>query len=359
MTGKLLLVTNRRPEDSGGRAEKISARKRLLKQYGWEVEVLHVPEPYLLGFPNAVRRGIALGRQRNIDVVASINNPFHLHLIGYLVSTVLQKPWIAELRDPISNHPDRKPSSPATWGAKFVERVVVHHADRVVWFDGIQLPENYFHQYDIPNDRVVKLPPMGYDREKFEAAEADEYETFTITYAGSFYEGWIEPYTFLEGVGEYVEQTGDRGICVQFFGDWNVSYESAAERAGIADLVENHEFVPHEEIIPVLKGSDVLLYIGGSNPGNRLNLPSKLWDYVGAGKPILAVVDPSFRVADFIRENDIGVVADAEEPGSVAQAIRDIRAVDTFKNDKPIRERYTRKRSAKRISCILDSMVNL
>lgn len=356
MSGTVLLISNRLPTDSGGRAEKIATRKRLLEDHGWNVTVAHAPEPYTLGAPAALRRCIRLGRQQNVNVVLSINNPFHLHVLGYFTSRALGKPWLAELRDPIATHPDRDPESPITWAAKAVERLVVHRADRVVWFDGIQLPDDYFEKYDVPSERVIKLPPIGYEKEKFDPADADTYEEFTITYAGSFYEGWIEPYTFLTGLGRYIEQTEDRQLRAQFYGDWSSEYRVAASEAGVTDFIETNEFIPHEEIISVLKGSDLLLYIGGSDPGNHRNLPSKLWDYVGAQRPILAVVDPTFRVADFVREHDLGLVADAKDPDSVVDALARFRNGHTFDPDPTVFERYTRERSTQRIVEILEEI---
>lgn len=356
MPGTVLLISNRLPTDSGGRAEKIATRKRLLERHGWNVTVAHAPEPYFLGAPTALGRCIRLGRQNNVDVILSINNPFHLHVLGYFTSRALRKPWLAELRDPIATHPDRDPRSPITWAAKAVEHLVVHRADRIVWFDGIQLADDYFEKYDMSSERIIKLPPIGYEKEKFDAADADTHDDFTITYAGSFYEGWIEPYTFLTGLGKYIDRTGDQRLRIQFYGDWSSMYRDAASKAGVVDYLETNEFIPHEEIISVLKGSDLLLYIGGSDPGNRRNLPSKLWDYVGARRPILAVVDPTFRVAEFVREHNLGLVADATDSDSVANTLAKFRDEYTFDPNPDVFERYTRERSTKRIAELLDEV---
>lgn len=356
MPHTVLLISNRRPTDSGGRAEKIATRKRLLENHGWDVVVAHASEPYITGFPQALVCCIRTGYQNGIDAVASINNPFHLHVLGYLTSRALRKPWLAELRDPIATHPDRDQTSPMTWAAKAVERLVVHKADRVVWFDGIQLPDDYFDRYDVPDNQMVQLPPMGYEKAKFDTTERADYETFTITYAGSFYDGWIEPYTFIEGLAKYVDRTGDRNIRVQFYGDWNEEYQRSVDLAGVEDLVETYDFVPHEEIVPVLKGSDTLLYVGGNDPGNRLNLPSKLWDYVGAQRPILAIVDPSFRVSDLIEMYDLGIVVDINDADAVANALTAFRDDYKFTPDNSVFEEYTRERSTKRIAGILDDI---
>lgn len=352
-----LLVSNRLPEDSGGRAEKVATRVDLLAERGWRVVVGHAPEPYVKGFPSAFRDILRLARREDPDVVLSINNPFHLHLHGYLVARLTDTPWVAELRDPIATHPDRALTSPRTWGAHAIERLVVHEADQVVWHDGIQIPHDYFAERypSLPRERFFRLPVMGYERAKFDSAPATEYDVFTVTYAGSFYEGWIEPYTFLSGLGAYREAGGEP-LRAQFYGDWNDEYARAASEAGVADWVEAHGFVPHEEIVPVLRGSDVLLYVGGDDPGNRLNLPSKLWDYVGARTPILAVVDPDFRVAEFVREHDLGVVVAPGDTDGVADALRRLRAGEvSFADDADV-GRFSREHSADVIAQVLDAV---
>jgi len=352
-----LLVSNRLPEASGGRAEKVATRVELMAERGWRVVVGHAPEPYVRGFPSALVELVRLARREDPDLVVSINNPFHLHLHGYLVSRLAGTPWLAELRDPIASHPDRSPTSPRTWGARAVERLVVREADQVVWHDGIQIPDDYFAERypSIPPERFFKLPVMGYERAAFEPVRPAAYDAFTVTYAGSFYEGWIEPYTFLEGLGAYREAGGEP-LRAQFYGDWDGDYARAAREAGVADWVESHAFVPHEEIVPVLKGSDVLLYVGGDDPGNRLNLPSKLWDYVGARTPILAVVDPSFRVAAFLREHDLGVVVEPGDAEGVAAALGRLRAGEVgFAADAGV-ERFSREHSADVLAQVFDAV---
>lgn len=354
MPKTVLLITNRRAADPGGRAGKVATRKRLLSERGWNVVVGHAPEPYIVGAPSALRRCVRVGRQEDVDVVLSFNNPFHLHVLGYFTSSILRTPWIAELRDPIASHPDREPRSPVTWGAKITEHLVVHQADRVIWFDGIQIPDDYFERYCTSTDHITKLPPMGYEKSAFESANAKQYDQFTITYAGMFYQGWIEPYSFLSGLSKYADATGDDDLRSQFYGDWSKEYTQIADNLGVSDKINTHDFVSHEEIVPILKGSDVLLYIGGEDPDNRLNLPSKLWDYVGAQRPILAVVDPSFRVADFIREHKIGIVADHSDPNAIAGAIRSLKTRYSYDPDPEVIHGYTRERSVDRITGILN-----
>lgn len=310
----VLLVSNCRLDENSGRAEKFETRARLLRQHGWTLEVGYVDPT-----PTGVARGIprCIQRARGADVVNSVCNPPHLHVVGAIASRVTGTPWLAEFRDPLVSNPDVSDDSVAAAARRRIERYVLAHADRVVWYDGIQIPDDYFasHYPSVPSDRVVQLPPIGFEKAKFESIAPVAFEQFTVAYAGSFYEGWIEPYTYLEGLGEYVDGHPEADVQSLFYGDWNEAYATAAATHGVTDHVDPRPFVPHEEIIGVLKGADALLYVGGDDPRNRLNLPSKLYDYIGAGRPILAIVDSSFRVAETIRDNQLGVVV---EPGDTA-----------------------------------------
>lgn len=354
----VLLISNVELDDAGGRAEKFAWRVEKLDEHGFDVRLGHVPEPYVLTFVPAILRCLWTVYREDVDVINSVSNPFHLQLVGFVVATLTGLPWVVEFRDPMVESPDRDPDALVTRIARIVERLVVASADRVVWGDGIQIPDDYFTAtYDVDPSKVTKLPFHGYDPEVFESTTPRQYDAFTITYAGSFYDGWIEPFRFLEGLALYADATGDRDLRVQFYGDWSDAYDDAVESAGVGDLIETHAFVPHDEIVPVLTGSDCLLYVGGDDPRNRLNVPSKIWDYVGARRPILAVVDPSFRVARLIEEYDLGVVA-APEPEAIRDALLVLGESYEYDPDEEVFERFTRERKLDRLVEVLSEMVD-
>lgn len=359
--GRVLLVSDTRLTDPGGRAERFRTRRDSLQEHGWELVVGFVPKPYIFGFPAAVVRLTRLARREDVDVVNSVNNPFHLHAVGFVVALFAGAKWLAECRDPLVTNPELA-DDPLMPLRRFVEWLVVHGADRVVWGDGIQLPEDYFAEtYGSAGEDVDRLPFAGYVADVFEEAEPVEYDDFTITYAGSFYEGWLEPHRFLEGLGKYVDRRtdGTDGLTVQFYGDWIPEYQHTAEAFGVADCVEHHEVVPHDEIVAVLEGSDVLLYIGGTDPSNRRSVPSKVMDYIGARRPILVLADQSFRVAELVEDNQLGVVADPRDPDAVASALERLEAGGVaFTNDEATFERFTRDRKNQALVAVLDDLVD-
>ena len=355
---KILLLTNKELDEPGGRQEKISTRECILKEYGWEIVVQQV-DPNIFSIPSAVYRSYKRARRDDIDIINTINNPPHLHIVGLFLNLIIDKPWLVEYRDPFTNNPDLDEEAFNTKLRGFLERIILYSADQVIWGDGMQLEQDYFERFNwIDMNKITKLPFLGFEKELFNDAPSREYEEFTITYAGSFYKDLIEPYSLLEGVSKYVEKY-QRDIQIKFYGDWEARYEQKVEKEGLDDIVETHEFVPHEEILPVLKGSDICVHIGGTDPQNRLSIPSKIWDYMGSGTPILGIVDPEFRVANFLENNKLGTAVHPDNPEEIAESIQKMRT-NQFNhiNYNIIAEKFTREKKIKRIVEILNNMVS-
>jgi len=349
----VLLLTNHRLDESSGHAARFKTRVGALTDRGWNVEIGFV-EPTPTGTLGGLVRCIRKARQA--DIINSVSNPPQLHIVGALLARLTSTPWVAEFRDPLLNNPDVNPDSHAATLRRRLERYIVANADAVVWYNGIQIPDDYFETAypDLDTSSVRKLPYIGFEADTFASIEPETYDPFTITYAGSFYEGWIEPHTFIRGLGEYVNGTSD--IRAQFYGDWSSEYDRVASNSGVTDYIETHEFVPHTEIVGILKGSDALLYIGGQDPRNARNLPTKLYDYIGARRPIIAVVDPSFRIAQLIDESGFGTVVNPGDRDGIADAIERIRN-GKFDYDPSGAENFTRERSNDAYAKTLESVV--
>ena len=54
-----------------------------------------------------------------------------------------------------------------------------------------------------------------------------------------------------------------------------------------------------------------------------ISVPSRLYNVLAAGKPILAVADADSELARVVREEQIGWVIEPDDPAGLARAIRD------------------------------------
>jgi hypothetical protein len=76
--------------------------------------------------------------------------------------------------------------------------------------------------------------------------------------------------------------------------------------------------VSHAESLACLAACDVALLL---QPGTDTQIPSKLFEYIGMGKPVLAVARKGSAVANMVAEHGLGEVADAEDVEGIADAI--------------------------------------
>jgi glycosyltransferase involved in cell wall biosynthesis len=208
--------------------------------------------------------------------------------------------------------------------------------------------------------KFYKIPHLGFggvEVEKFNDVKSKQYDKFTITYAGSFYEGWIEPYEFLEGLSKYVDRHSGGDIQAQFYGDWKEDYQQKVRKENLEDIVTTYDPVPHDEIIRILKGSDLLLYVGGNDQRNKRNISLKIADYVAAESPILGVIDRSFRAGRFIEKENIGIAAHPREADSIADAIREV-STCTFEYDADsrLKDRFDSQEAMAEYAAILNAV---
>ncbi len=70
-----------------------------------------------------------------------------------------------------------------------------------------------------------------------------------------------------------------------------------------------------------MQAADVLVLIKHVEPRFRGLIPGKLYEYMGAGRPILALV-PESEAADLVRDLGWGEVAPPDDPEAIAAALR-------------------------------------
>jgi glycosyltransferase involved in cell wall biosynthesis len=77
-------------------------------------------------------------------------------------------------------------------------------------------------------------------------------------------------------------------VRVNFVGEGAPTIRERAAQLGLADIVTVVDFMKYEECVDLLRRSDVLLLFAQSQP---LQIPTKLYDYIAVGKPILVFAE--------------------------------------------------------------------
>jgi glycosyltransferase involved in cell wall biosynthesis len=217
------------------------------------------------------------------------------------------------------------------WRERLEERLearVIRRADAVTTVTA-QFAENFREKYGAAIKRL-ELIYNGFDRADFAGLEPlprDEGK-FRAVYAGIFYQK-RNPRLLLEAVKELIDEGLIRReeIQLSFAGvfDYPGYSENAdcVERLGLSDVVEVLGNLPHKEALRLMKSADVLLLVSDVSPDAGAYIPGKLYEYMGVGKPILALNMPG-EAAEIIRRFRLGRVADPTDKAAIKAAYREL-----------------------------------
>jgi colanic acid biosynthesis glycosyl transferase WcaI len=97
------------------------------------------------------------------------------------------------------------------------------------------------------------------------------------------------------------------------------SLEDKARALGLKN-VAFIPFQPYEDLPALLSSSDVLL-VPLDREKSHLSVPSKLYNFMAAGRPILGLADRSSEVAGLIQSTACGLCVEPDDPRAIAKAL--------------------------------------
>ena len=141
-----------------------------------------------------------------------------------------------------------------------------------------------------------------------------------LTHAGNLY-GARNPLPLLEGLAACIREgrIPADGIRLALVGKIASAFDvgAAIARLGLTGVVTVTPPVPHDTSLRLLSASHVLVVI---QPDTALQVPAKLYEYVGLRRPILALADPG-AVARIVRDGGFGVVVSPTDVDGIASAL--------------------------------------
>lgn len=121
-------------------------------------------------------------------------------------------------------------------------------------------------------------------------------------------------------------------------------------------------FRPANEIPCVMAAGDVhIITVRRGLEG--VVVPSKLYSILAAGRPVLVVAPPECDAAQIVRESGSGLVADPDDPSSVAAAILQLRAdplglAEMGRRARETSEKYARVKELQRFLAVIEDSIH-
>ncbi len=280
---------------------------------------LLVPDENVSWNLTAIPAAIRIARAEGIDAVITTSPPNSVHLVGAAVQTMTGAKWLADLRDSLVAHPHRRAESAVVRAKEKVDvglaRLVAKRADAISCVS------------EAIADEVRGLSPRGPLETIANGCDFDDFvglaytpsPRLRVTHAGSFF-GKRDPRPFLQALHD-----SGLDIVARFLGDFRSADRDWAQALDLGDRLELIPYASRARSLELQRDSEVnLLLIPDAGGRGKGVLSGKVFEYLAAGRPILAAVPPDGAAAELIRETGAGVVVAPDDVEALRAAVEEL-----------------------------------
>lgn len=323
-----------------------------------------VPDIYLPWALAARRPVSSLLRSDRFDVVVSTSPPDSAHVATRAAVADARLPWVADFRDPWTRRIHFRPPTPLHRAIdRHLEARVVRGCDAMVMVTEA-MRTDFARRYP-PHAGKMRTITNGFDPADYPAAAAERgaasgaplrlLHTGTLTLRRN-----IAPLaSVLDRLRSDFPDLASV-VRVDSIGGRDAINDRILRARSLEDLVTFHPTQPHREIVRRQREADALLLVDAGGEGNNLTLPGKLFEYLGARRPVFALASPE-ATGKVLRETGAGICFAPEDVEGATSALK--RWIGAF-HDGSFRwqgreealEPYTRPRIATEFAAVLEQV---
>lgn len=288
-------------------------------------DTFFVPDNKIGWKRRAVAKGLELHAATPFDLVFATAPPFTDFLIGRALKKAIGKPLVLDYRDPWVDYPFKFYPTPVhRWRNVVLERKALRASSHVITTNR-RVKEQILRRHGFLTHHDIDIITQGFDPEDFPSSlvrgrRKSGLQTglkMRVTYAGIFWEDRVPDY-FLQALHDlFAEKPRLRGrIEAVFVGNFREENMKLVVRLGLQDTVKVLGYLPHPQCIKELLDADLLWMTVGDDLGS----PGKVYEYIGARKPILGLVPDGFLKTTIeeaggttVRPHDVTAIKNALE----------------------------------------------
>lgn len=327
---------------------------------------LAMPDRWCSWWPDGVRRGLQIIREERPSVLMSTFPIATAHQIARTLQQRSGLPWVADFRDNMTD--PEYPPDPKIW--KFnrqLEADTVANCARAVFTTRGAL-QMYAERYpSVPAGRW-SIVENGYDEENFRDAERDRVPAarpagapLRLVHSGILYPAERDPRAFFTAIARLkasgVLSADSVRIVLRATASDDI-YRPQLAQAGIDDIVELAPPVGYRQALQEMLDADGLLLFQATMANHQI--PAKLYEYMRAGRPILALTDPDGDTAAAMRSAATGVIcrlADADDITVQLQAyVEGLRNGSLQGTAREVAERHSRRARTAELAAVLNEV---
>ncbi len=280
---------------------------------------VRMPDATLGWIPYAVAEGHRLVEAQRFDALLSSAGPPSSHMVAARIQRRAPLPWIADYRDLWSgNHWDYR-VPPFRWLERQLERRVVARASGMT-----TVSPDWAARLQELHRGPVEVIYNGFDPSDYPARrERTGAAAFVLTYVGTLYWPGQNPEPLFAALAR-LERDAQAELervrfKLRFLGTQAGLVDTLAEKYGIQSRVQRLDAVSYHQSLALQQESTALLFLGWRDPAEGF-LTAKIFEYLGAERPILAVGPAGGTTSQLLK--DCGHSDTSADPDVIAATLK-------------------------------------
>ena len=263
-------------------------------------------------------RGYFLCRKYRPAVIYSTGGTASAHVAAGIVSRLTGLPWMAETQDPLVHDHDWSRGKRVLKIYKWLERKICRQADCFI-FLAEAARENMSARTGMPACGKIIYPgadPGLFNESRYQKDDICHFAHFG-TLAGS-----RNLVVFLKALDSLIQEKNihREQVRLDIYGSLDGVSRKVIDETGLDDLVTDYGVLSRKEALLEMQKVDCLLLIQNTIFFSSETIPSKVYEYMLSGRPILGLIHHNLELEAMIREGGY-FFAPAEDVEAVANEV--------------------------------------
>ena len=335
------------------------------------MRIFSFPDHMTTWIPFAVKAGLKICKNKHIDAIYTTSPPHSTHLAVLILSRIKKIPWVADFRDPWTLNAYRGNNGLDKLLMK-IEKIMektVYVNSSAILANTKANRKNMLEAFSfIKKDKVVYLPNGWEEFAENDIYEGGKNEQLTIVHAGTFYPKF-KPYALFYALSAW--RKGDHpktilplnksNIQIILLGARDETTKKLIVELGLEEFVIIKPWVAQAEAQKYMCQADLLLASLGTGKESATYVPSKLFEYIAAGRPIIGFF-PEGEASSLIKKTGTGKVFTTDDSAPVIDFLsklifREEKCTEYFSKNNYTITGYHIKSITAKLDRILESLV--
>ncbi len=260
-------------------------------------------------------------KNNKVDVVITTGPPHSLHLIGMELKRRFPIKWISDFRDPWTDI-DYFHQLPLTEKAiqkhKELENKVLQQSDVV-----IVIGKTMKDKFDKFNKNIHVIC-NGFDGDITDS-EKELDKNFSITHIGLM-NADRNPKILWEVLSEMISENSEfaKDLEIKLIGEVAKEVKTHIADSKLEKMTQYINYVPHHKVMEYQRSTQVLLLAVNNVPSAKGIITGKIFEYLQAKRPIVAIAPKNGDLAEIVNETNAGFVVDFDDKENQKKTILDL-----------------------------------